>query len=151
MSPNWLTLQSSDWSISPGLNVGWGDRDLDSSREFMPAISKSQGFLTDDRHGQDDVGQGSPPMPRIKIRSGSCVGIIHMMDPGLIKLGGEPTRGLAMMTMRQSAEIFFSPSANLTTPTWDSRKLATWHQALDRKSTRLNSSHSQQSRMPSSA
>ena len=49
-----------------GLNVGWGDRDLDASREFMPAISRSQGFLTDDRHQHDDTGAaaGSPPMPR---------------------------------------------------------------------------------------
>ena len=125
-----------------GLNVGWGERDLDSSREFMPAISKSQGFLTDERHGQDDGGHGSPspPMPRIKIRSGSCVGIIHMMDPGIIKLGGEPTRGLAMMSMRLSAETFFSPSSTLTTPVWDSRKLTAWHQSLG---STIGSSHLQ--------
>ena len=92
-----------------GLNVGWGERDLDTSREFMPAISRSQvttnqnsvfcqvsnsdqsqGFLTDERQGHDqETGSQSPPMPRIKIRSASCIGILHMMDPGIIKLGGK--------------------------------------------------------------
>ena len=116
--------------LHQGLNVGWGDRNLDSSREFMPAISRSQGFLTEDRPGPEDgAASQSPPMPRIKIRAASCVGILHMMDPGIIKLGGEPTRLLAMMSMRTSAETFFA-NPSLTSPVWDSRKLSSWHAAL---------------------
>ena len=111
-----------------GLNVGWGDRDLADSREFMPAISRSQGFLTDERQQTGEGGQHSqsPPMPRIKIRVASCLGVLHMMYPGIIKLGGEPTRSLAMMSMRQSAEMFFS--VDQAAPVWEARKLLAWHQ-----------------------
>ena len=112
-----------------GLNVGWGERAMDSSREFMPAVSRSQGFLTEERRGQEEAAQaGSPPMPRIKIRVASSVGILHMCDPGIMKLGGEPTRLLAVMAMRLSAETFFTSS--LTLPVWDSRKLNKWHASL---------------------
>ena len=128
-------------SPGQGLNVGWGDRDLADSREFMPAISRSQGFLTDQRqHTGEPSGQPSqgPPMPRIKIRVASCLGVIHMMDPGIIKLGGEPTRSLAMMSMRQSAETFFS--LDQAAPVWEGRKLSAWHQNLGQS---IGSSHLQ--------
>ena len=113
-----------------GLNVGWGDlADLGESREFMPAISRSQGFLTEERSQTAETeSQQGPPMPRIKVRVASCLGVVHMMDPGIIKLGGEPTRSLAMMSMRQSAETFFS--ASQASPVWESRKLSAWHQSL---------------------
>ena len=110
-----------------GLNVGWGE--MGESREFMPAISRSQGFLTDERGASVETeNQQGPPMPRIKVRVASCLGVLHMMDPGIIKLGGEPTRSLAMMSMRQSAQTFFS--ACQSSPVWEARKLSAWHQNL---------------------
>ena len=110
-----------------GLNVGWGE--MGESREFMPAISRSQGFLTEERSGSGETeSQQGPPMPRISVRLASCLGVLHMMDPGIIKLGGEPTRSLAMMSMRQSAQTFFSASQG--SPVWESRKLSAWHQTL---------------------
>ena len=113
-----------------GLNLGWGERTMESSREFMPTVSRSQGFITDERRGQETEQDqsGSPPMPRIKVRVASSVGILHMRDPGIIKLGGEPTRLLAVMSMRLSAETFFTSVLSL--PVWDSRKLNKWHTTL---------------------
>ena len=61
------------------------------------------------------------------------------MDPGIIKLGGEATRSLAMMSMRHSAETFFS-NTGLSSPVWDNRRLLTWHQALG---AHIGSSHLQ--------
>ena len=123
-----------------GLNLGWGERTMESSREFMPTVSRSQGFITDEmRVPETETEQaGSPPMPRIKIRVASGVGILHMRDPGIIKLGGEPTRLLAVMSMRLSAETFFTSSLSL--PVWDSRKLNKWHTTLG---TSLDTSHLQ--------
>jgi len=114
-----------------GLNVGWGDREMDASREFMPvsgiaAISKSQGYLTDERMVEQQASQ--PPMPRILVRLASCVGVLHMRDPGVIKLGGEPTKSLAMLAMRTSADTFFSSQPAL--PVWEHRKLSAWHHGL---------------------
>jgi len=126
-----------------GLNVGWGDRDLDASREFMPvsagmpSISKSQGFLTDERTVEQQQ-NNQPPMPRILVRLASCVGILHMRDPGIIKLGGEPTRSLAMLAMRTSADSFFCNHPSL--PVWEERKLSSWHHALGNS---IGSSHAQ--------
>jgi len=126
-----------------GLNVGWGDRDMDASKEFMPvsagipSISKSQGFLTDERT-VDQQQSSQPPMPRILVRLASCVGILHMRDPGIIKLGGEPTRSLAMLAMRTSADSFFCNHPSL--PVWEERKLSSWHHALGNS---IGSSHAQ--------
>jgi len=124
-----------------GLNVGWGDREMEASREFMPvsgmaAISKSQGFLTDEKMEEQQSSQ--PPMPRILVRLASCVGVLHMRDPGIIKLGGEPTRSMAMLAMRTSADTFFS--TQLTLPVWEQRKLSNWHHSLG---SNIGSSHLQ--------
>ena len=57
---------------------------MDVSREFMPVsrISKSEGFLTDEKMFEQQASQ--PPMPRILVRLASCVGVLHMRDPGII-------------------------------------------------------------------
>eukprot|EP00092_Neocalanus_flemingeri_P029317 GFUD01031829.1.p1 GENE.GFUD01031829.1~~GFUD01031829.1.p1 ORF type:complete len:1567 (-),score=501.95 GFUD01031829.1:381-5081(-) len=114
---------------------------MEASREFMPvsgmaAISKSQGFLTDEKVVEQPASQ--PPMPRIKVRVASCVGVLHMRDPGIIKLGGEPTRSLAMLAMRTSADTFFS--SQLSLPVWEHRKLSNWHHSLGSS---IGSSHLQ--------
>jgi len=124
-----------------GLNVGWGDQEMEASREFMPvcgmsSISKSQGYLTEEKMVEQQNSQ--PPMPRILVRLASCVGVLHMRDPGIIKLGGEPTRSLAMLAMRTSADTFFS--TELILPAWEGRKLSNWHTSLG---SRIGSSHLQ--------
>ena len=92
----------------------------------VSSISKSQGFLTDEKMVEQQATQ--PPMPRILVRVASCVGVLHMRDPGIIKLGGEPTRSLAMLAMRTSADTFFSSQPAL--PVWEQRKLSSWHHGL---------------------
>ena len=52
----------------------------------------------------------------------------------------------AFNAMMQTVETAFGPGDAV-----DIQSLTLWRQAIDRKSTRLNSSHSDLSRMPSSA
>ena len=66
-----------------------------------------------------------PPMARILVRLASCVDVLLMGDPDIIKLGGEPTRSLAMLAMRTSADTFFSSQPAL--PVWEQMKLSSWH------------------------
>ena len=124
-----------------GLAAGWGDPSpsgMDCSREFLPAaasqpLSRSQSCVGESGGGAGAGGEGAPPgpappMPRILARLASCVGVLHMRDPAILKLGGEATRSLAAAAMRTSTETFFS--SQLALPAWDPRKLAAWHLTL---------------------
>lgn len=54
--------------------------------------------------------------------------VIHEKDPGVARLGGEPSRPLALSSMRRSAtSLFCSPPPP---PSWEPRRLASWHSAL---------------------
>ena len=97
-------------------------------REFLPVGSaggRSPPSLAIDGMAREEPA-GTPPMPRITLRfagkqihfkdnhSGDptnltgAVGALHERDPGLAKLGGEPTRALALRTMRASAAALFA-------------------------------------------
>ena len=109
-----------------GLNVGWGDREMDVSREFMPVsrISKSKGFLTYEKMLEQQASQ--PHMPKILVSLASCVGVLYRRDPGIIKLGGE-TRSLTMLAMRTSANTFFlQPASHACLESRGSCPLGTW-------------------------
>ena len=132
-------------------------------REFLPVGSaggRSPPSLAIDGIAREEPA-GTPPMPRItlrfagkqrffsrtiKPRSGDptqlchtgAVGALHERDPGLAKLGGEPTRALALRAMRASAAALFAHPVEPSS--WETRKLNQWQAHLGAE---MRSSHIQ--------
>ena len=67
-----------------------------------------------------------------------AVGALHERDPGLAKLGGEPTRALALRAMRASAAALFAHPVEPSS--WETRKLNQWQAHLGAE---MRSSHIQ--------
>ena len=126
-------------------------------REFLPVGSaggRSPPSLAIDGMTREEPA-GTPPMPRITLRfagkqrykNNHCgdptkltgaVGALHERDPGLAKLGGEPTRALALRTMRASAAALFAHPVEPSS--WETRKLNQWQAHLGAE---MGSSHIQ--------
>ena len=66
------------------------------------------------------------------------MGALHERDPGIAKLGGEPTKALALRAMRASAAALFAHPAEPSS--WEPRKLNQWQAQLGAE---LQSSHIQ--------
>lgn len=66
------------------------------------------------------------------------MGALHERDPGIAKLGGEPTKALALRAMRASAAALFAHPAEPSS--WEPRKLNQWQAQLGAE---LHSSHIQ--------
>ena len=66
------------------------------------------------------------------------MGALHERDPGIAKLGGEPTKALALRAMGESATSLFAHPPEPAS--WEPRKLNQWQAQLGAE---LQSSHIQ--------